>query len=132
MPLSKFIHFTNANKHTISERTMDACFATTADIKLTRTIIVPRIVGDQTNRAEIGGEAAHQLVTARFAPWVADTGTRITRRQPRTGRGRDAIVNAASLASCDIAILISRNWLASMGSQCWICHARGCKCSTKN
>jgi hypothetical protein len=32
------------------------------------------------------------------------------------GRGRDAIVNAASLASCDIAILISRNWLASMGN----------------
>jgi hypothetical protein len=62
-------------------------------------------------------------VTARLAPWVADTGTRITRRQARTRRRRDTIVSAASLASCDISILISRNWLASMGSQRWGCDA---------
>ena len=32
-------------------------------------------------------------------------------------------MSAASFASCDISILISRNWLASMGSQCWGCDA---------
>jgi hypothetical protein len=72
-------------------------------------------------------------MTARFAPWVADTGTWITIRPPRTRRRRDAIVNAASLAaSCDISILISRNWLASMGSQCWSCDVHGCNRSAKN
>jgi hypothetical protein len=89
------------------------------------------LFGENTNGQK--GSPALSTTSSRFTPWVTDTATWITRRQPRTRRRRDAIVNAASLAaSCDISILMSRNWLALMGSQRWICDARGCNCSAKN
>ena len=69
-------------------------------------------------------------MTTRFAPWVTDTGSWITIRQPRTRRCRDRIVNAA--ASCDISILLGRNWFPLMGSQRGGCDARGCNCGAKN
>jgi hypothetical protein len=46
-------------------------------------------------------------------------------------RGESA--NATSLvASCDISILMSRNWLALVGSQCWGRDAYGSNCSASN
>src|SRR5262249_59012524 len=75
----------------------------------------------------------YQLRSARFAPWVTDTGSRVTIRQPRTRRCRGGIVNVASLAaSCDVSVAMSRNLLALMGSQSWGYDARGCNCGAKN
>src|SRR5215471_16265160 len=59
-------------------------------------------------------------ISARFAPWVTDTGIRITIRQPRTRRCTgNEIVKAASLAaSCYISTMMRGNWRGLMSSQC--------------
>jgi hypothetical protein len=42
-------------------------------------------------------------------------------------------MRAASMAAlCEISVLMSRNWLALVGSQCWGCDAHGCNYSTKH
>jgi hypothetical protein len=35
-------------------------------------------------------------------------------------------------ALCEISVLMSRNWLALVGSQCWGCDAHGCNYSAKH
>jgi hypothetical protein len=51
----------------------------------------------------------------------------------QTLRHRGESANATSLvASCDISILMSRNWLALVGSQCWGRDAYGSNCSASN